>query len=276
MSDRTPADLLASALAADPSRPLVTFYDDATGERIELSAKVFANWVAKTANLLVDGLDAEPGDRVALALPPHWQTAVWLMACWSAGVVAVPVAATTEGSPRGEGGDLGTVRADIVAVAEELLPEVPADTGAREVVGLSLHSLGAPLSAAPPGVVDYAVEIRAYADDFVPYAEVDPDEPALIVMNATFSATDLVRRAREAAVTWQLDAQSRILVDLPLITLEGVLAALLAPLSANGSVIIQRNLDKVTLDRRLSLEHVTAVAGVPGWDPRTGPVRRLL
>ncbi|GAA2085030.1 TIGR03089 family protein [Actinomadura alba] len=253
-------------VAADPTRPLVTFYDDATGERIELSGRTFANWVAKTANLLVDGLDAEPGDRVALALPPHWQTAVWLMACWSAGVVAVPV----------EAAGLGDVDADVVVAAEALLPQVPAETGAREVVGLSLHSLGAPLAAAPAGVVDYAADIRTYGDDFVPYAVTNPNEPALVVSNTTFTAAELVDRGREMALTWQLDAGSRILTDLPFITLEGVLVTLLAPLTANSSVIILRNLDKAALDRRISLEHVTAVAGVPGWDPGTGPVRRLL
>ncbi|MBK3590271.1 TIGR03089 family protein, partial [Streptomyces sp. MBT57] len=72
-SDRTAADLLRSALAADPARPLVTFYDDATGERVELSVATFANWVAKTANLLQSDLAAEPGDRLALLLPAHWQ-----------------------------------------------------------------------------------------------------------------------------------------------------------------------------------------------------------
>ena len=34
----------------------------------------FANWVAKTANLLQGDLAAEPGDRLALLLPAHWQT----------------------------------------------------------------------------------------------------------------------------------------------------------------------------------------------------------
>ena len=87
-TDRTPADLLRSALAADPARPLVTFYDDATGERVELSVATFANWVAKTANYLQGDLAAEPGDRLALLLPAHWQTAVWLLACSSVGVVA--------------------------------------------------------------------------------------------------------------------------------------------------------------------------------------------
>ncbi|CAM5682143.1 acyl-CoA synthetase [Streptomyces badius] len=87
-SDRTLADLLRSALSADPARPLVTFYDDATGERVELSVATFANWVAKTANLLQGDLSAEPGDRLALLLPAHWQSAVWLLACSSVGVVA--------------------------------------------------------------------------------------------------------------------------------------------------------------------------------------------
>lgn len=87
-TDRTPADLLRSALAADPGRPLVTFYDDATGERVELSVATFANWVAKTANLLQGDLGAGPGDRVSVLLLTHWQTAVWLLACSSVGVVA--------------------------------------------------------------------------------------------------------------------------------------------------------------------------------------------
>src|ERR1700730_16678532 len=82
MRDTGPADLLRRVVAGDPARPLVTFYDDAAGERIELSAKTFDNWVAKTANLLVDGLDAEPGERVAIALPRHWQTCVWVFASW--------------------------------------------------------------------------------------------------------------------------------------------------------------------------------------------------
>jgi hypothetical protein len=279
MPDQTPADLLKTTLTADPARPLVTFYDDATGERIELSAKTFGNWVAKTANLLVDGLDAQPGERVALALPPHWQTAVWLFACWSTGLVVVPVPGTPAGSPEpeGRGGvDLAGVRADILVVGEELLPRLPAETDAREIVGLSLHAFGAPLKDCPPGVVDYASEVRSYGDDFVPYDPVDPDKPALDVTKATFTGAELMRRAREAAENWQLDARSRVLVDLPLITVDDLLAALLAPLSANGSVIIQRNLDKAMLDRRLSLEHVTAVAGVPGQVERTGSVRRLL
>ncbi len=84
----TPATLLAAVLAADPSGPLVTQYDDATGERIELSATTLDNWVAKTANLLQDG-GVESGARAAVLLPPHWQTAAILLGCWSAGLSLV-------------------------------------------------------------------------------------------------------------------------------------------------------------------------------------------
>lgn len=260
MPDRTPVDLLA---AADPSRPLVTFYDDASGERVELSGKTFGNWVAKTANLLVDGLDAEPGDRVLLALPAHWQTAVWLFACWSAGLVARPV--WPDVTP--------DIETDIAVVAEELLP-VP--VAARDVVGLSLHALGKPLADPPAGVVDYAVEVRSYGDHFVPYAPPGPDSTALDVANDTFTAAELVRLAGDAAREWGLDARTRVLVDMPYLTVNMLLAGLLAPLTANGSVIIQRNLNESALERRITLEHVTAVAGIAGWDERTAPVRRLL
>jgi uncharacterized protein (TIGR03089 family) len=282
MPETGPADLLRRVVAAEPSRPLVTFYDDAAGERIELSAKTFDNWVAKTANLLVDGLDAEPGERVALALPPHWQTAVWLFACWSAGLVVEPVAEPTE---PGDLAGMAANGAEIVVVAGAgLTVEAPA---ARDIVGLSLHAMGAPLQDCPPGVLDYAAEVRSYGDRFAPYSPIDPDAPMLVmadptaeidelnVTKATFSGSELVEQARESAQKWGLDAQSRVLVDMPFTTLQGLLAGLIAPIHAGGSVIICLNLDKAILNKRVSVEHVTAVAGVAGWDEPSVSVRRL-
>ena len=49
----------------------MTFYDDATGERVELSVATYANWVAKTSSLLVEELDLERGMRLLLDLPAH-------------------------------------------------------------------------------------------------------------------------------------------------------------------------------------------------------------
>ncbi|MFI0367197.1 TIGR03089 family protein [Actinomadura sp. 1N219] len=276
-ADVGPAELLRRRVADDPSSPLVTFYDDASGERVELSARTFDNWVAKTANFLVDGLAAEPGTRVVLVLPPHWQTAVWLMACWSAGLVAEPIdpESVRNGAPAEPSDTSGPY---ILAAAQEVLDVIAdgeAAGGAEEIVGLSLHALGGPLADCPPGVTDYAVEVRAYGDRFVPGPEVTPETPALNVTKATFSAAELVGRARDAAEKWDLDARDRLLVDMSFATLDGVLTGLLAPLASGASVIIQRNFDKAVLERRLTLEHVTVVAGPPGRNDPSGSPRRL-
>jgi uncharacterized protein (TIGR03089 family) len=212
--------------------------------------------VAKTANLLVDGLDAEPGDRVALDLPPHWQTAVWLFAAWSAGLHVVP---------RGSG-------EDILAVTEA---DLPADSTAREIVGLSLHALGMPLRQAYAGVVDYAAEVRSYGDQFVPYSPVDPDAPALTMTTLTLTGRELLAKAREAAAEWRLDEGSRVLAEVAFDSLRGLLAGLVAPLAARGSVIISLNLDKTLISRRISVEKVTAVAGAAGWNVPVGAVHRI-
>ena len=82
-------DLLAARLRSRPGDPLVTFYDDATGERTELSVATYANWVAKTASLLVDELGLDRGDRLLVDLPAHWLGPVFLGAAWSAGLEVV-------------------------------------------------------------------------------------------------------------------------------------------------------------------------------------------
>src|ERR1700692_5125321 len=80
-----------SAAVLDPlwptaaSKPRITYYDDAIGERIELSTVTFANWAAKTANLLRDELGASAGTRVAILLPAHWQTAAVVFGAWWVG-----------------------------------------------------------------------------------------------------------------------------------------------------------------------------------------------
>ncbi|OIJ90159.1 TIGR03089 family protein [Streptomyces colonosanans] len=247
-TDRTPADLLRSALAADPARPLVTFYDDATGERVELSVATFANWVAKTANLLQGDLAAEPGDRVALLLPAHWQTAVWLLACASVGVVA------------DIGGDAGA--ADLVVSGPDTLDAARACTGER--VALALRPLGGRFPQTPDGFADYAVEVPSQGDRFQPYAPVDPEEPALIVAGAAYTGAEVVERARADAPALGLTgAGSRLLSGLPYATWAGLSAGLYAPLATGGSVVLCRHLDRLDKDavaKRIESERVTATA----------------
>ena len=82
----TPGRLLEAALRKDGARPLLTWYDDASGERVELSVATAANWAAKTANHLVDELDLGPGDTIGLEPTSHWLSVVVLLGAWTAGV----------------------------------------------------------------------------------------------------------------------------------------------------------------------------------------------
>ncbi|MBC9958112.1 TIGR03089 family protein [Yimella sp. cx-51] len=81
-----PDQLLPRLTAADPTRPVITSYDDATGERVELSAKVISMWAAKAAHWLLDEMDIAPGDRVALDFPAaHWRSVYWALGVWAVG-----------------------------------------------------------------------------------------------------------------------------------------------------------------------------------------------
>ncbi|GAA2977614.1 TIGR03089 family protein [Streptomyces fulvorobeus] len=243
-SDRTPADLLRSALAADPARPLITFYDDATGERVELSVATFANWVAKTANLLQGDLAAEPGDRVALLLPAHWQSAVWLLACSSVGVVA-----DVQGDP---------ASADLVVTGPDTLDRARACRGER--VALALRPMGGRFPQVPEGFADYAVEVPGQGDRFAPFAPVDPDALALVVGEVELSGAQLVGRARQDAAGLGLDSGARLLSGRTYGTWDGLAAGLFAPLAAGASVVLCRHLgqlDEAGLAQRVESERVT-------------------
>jgi len=81
----TIGELLARELRRDGARPFLTWYDDATGDRVELSVATTANWAAKIANHLMDELDVQPGDDVTVDPALHWTTAVVLLGAWVAG-----------------------------------------------------------------------------------------------------------------------------------------------------------------------------------------------
>lgn len=244
-SAHTPADLLDSALAADPARPLLTYYDDATGERVELSVATFANWVAKTANLLQDELSAQPGDRLALLLPAHWQTAVWLLACASTGVVA----------------DVGgrAVGADLAVSGPDSLEEARACRGER--VALSLRPLGARFEQRPEGFTDYAAEVFGQGDRFTPYAPVDPDAPLLLLPDGEeLSGGQVTARAVTDAERAGWGPGARLLSLRPYDRWAGLSGGLFAPLAVGGSVVLCRHAERSepgALDKRRDDEQVT-------------------
>jgi uncharacterized protein (TIGR03089 family) len=230
--------LFRAAIAADPTRPLLTFYDDATGERTELSGTTLDNWVAKTANLLVDGCGLGPGDVAAISLPPHWQTAAVLLGAWSAGL-AVNYADTGPGPA-----EVGFTAADRLGEA----PEAPD----RFVLGLA--PMGLPLREVPAGFVDYVAEVRGHGDHFRPYAPVRDTDPAK--PDGTTHG-ELCRVAREAATAHGIGPADRVLIDAA--GAVDPLKWLLIPLAAGASIVLCANSDQATLDRRREAERITHV-----------------
>jgi uncharacterized protein (TIGR03089 family) len=247
----TPTSLLSEALARDPARPLLTFHDDATGERTELSVATFANWVAKTANLLRDDLDVEPGARARVELPLHWQAAVWLQACWTLGLAVVD--------------DPGRVELAVVPNAQDR-----ADAG--EVVSLGLGPMGLARPGSAPsyaGALDYDREVHGHGDRFAPTATPDPDVPALGLAGTSLTAGELA-----AAAVAGPRPDGALLVTEPFTTVPAVLAGLLVPLATGVTAVLVRHPDLTRLADRVARENVAAALGdtaglLPAWRPST-------
>jgi len=225
---------------APDAGPLITHYDDATGERIELSGVTTANWAAKAANLLRDECDVEPGTPVAVLLPAHWQTATVLLAAWWCGaeVVVEPGAAEWVLCDAG--------RIDLALAT--------APTGG--VVALSLDAFGKGVPGLPAGVVDFAPEVRLHGDEFV--SDEVPDTATAL---AGGTVAEVLADARARAAALGVDAGARVLSTLEWGTLDGVADGLLAVLAAGASLVQCRNADPAILDRRAAAEKATVRLG---------------
>ena len=229
------AAILDPMLRADPVGPRITYYDDATGERIELSAVTLANWAAKTGNLLRDELGAGPASRVAVLLPAHWQTAAVLFGVWWIGADVV----------------LDDSGADIALCTVDRLDEADA-TGASEVAVLSLDPFGRSVPDLPVGVTDYATAVRVHGDQIVP--EPQPG-PAL----AGRSVDEVLAACQKSATARGLTSGDRVLSTASWGGPDDVIAGLLAVLSIDGSLVQVANPDPATLPRKIETEKVTRV-----------------
>ena len=228
------AAILDPMLRADPVGPRITYYDDATGERIELSAVTLANWAAKTGNLLRDELGAGPASRVAVLLPAHWQTAAVLFGVWWIGADVL----------LGGGPDI-----DVALCTAERLDEADA-TGAAEVAVLSLDAFGRPAPDLPVGVTDYATAVRVHGDQIV--AEQHPG-PAL----AGRSVDQVLADCQNAAAARTLTPGDRVLSTASWETPDDLVDGLLSVLAVGGSLVLVANPDQAALPRRVQTEKVT-------------------
>jgi uncharacterized protein (TIGR03089 family) len=218
---------LTAATAADAGRLLYTYYDDATGERTDLSAATLSNWVAKTANLLTAGLGLGVGDVAVIRLPPHWQSAAVLLGCWSAGL-SVDLDGPGDGA--------------VAFVAEDSTDVGSAD----ETYALALAPLGLPFRAGPPaGMLDYVLEVRGHGDHFSPRTT-----------PATVALVDGTTHGQLAASARALPPGARVLVDGDQVP--DPVDWLVAPLLAGCSVVLCRHPDHARLPERLAAERAVA------------------
>ncbi len=226
----------------DPVGPRITYYDDATGERIEVSTVTLANWAAKTANLLRDELGAGPGSRVAVLLPAHWQTAAVLLGAWWIGAEVRWGARTDTAAPE----------ADLALCTAERIEEADAAVAAAmgEVVVLSLDPFGKPVPDLPVGVTDYATSVRVHGDQIVPETS-----PGAALNGRT--AADVLAAATASAAEQGLTEADRVLSTASWDTEDDLIRHFLAVLAAGASLVQVAHPDEAALARRREMEKVT-------------------
>ncbi len=220
-------------MAADPMGPRITYYDDATAERIELSTVTLANWAAKTGNLLRDELGAGPGSRVAVLLPAHWQTAAVLLGIWWIGAEVVM------------DGD-----AEVALCTADRLADADAAVGVGEIAVLSLDPFGKPVADLPVGLTDYATAVRVHGDQISPESRPGPALDGRTV-------ADVLAAAQSSAAAQGFTGDDRVMSTAGWATADELIANLLAVFAAGASLVQVANPDTAALDRRREMEKVT-------------------
>lgn len=168
------------------THPWLTWYS-LSGERVELSGRVFDNWVAKSANLLDEEFDLAPGNVVATDMPGHWKSAALALACWHLGAKVMCVAPGT---------DPGEVDLFITSSPQSL------NVGnSVEVLVVPLPSLAMSFDGVlPVGATDYASEVRSYADSYFP-SPIDTQAIALTTESTQLRFSELFAQGQAATGT---------------------------------------------------------------------------
>ncbi|NLA55960.1 MAG: TIGR03089 family protein [Corynebacterium humireducens] len=212
-------ELLAHLLRTDPSTPRLTVYNESTGARLDFSAVTLDNWAAKVGNMLLEELDLDPSSRIVIDLPVSWQAVA---------VVLGALAAEVEWGFDGEG--------DVVFTSPESFDSWTG-TGSDVVLvtddpfGRGVVESGGEL---PAGAVDFGPTVRFYGDDFYGPA------PSLLDIVVADGGPE-----RVLSTGWSTE--------------EGLVRAVLEPMSAGGSaVVVAGMVDAARLDEIAAAEKVTA------------------
>lgn len=163
-------ELLTQFRKTAPGSPRLTWYGTA-GDRIELSGKVFDNWVAKTANFLTEEFDFGPGSTLTVALPAHWKSLCIVLAALACGGTVSD----------GDGGAL------LASSDQERINSAAGPSLAVALGALALRWDG----ELPSGAQDYAAEVRMFADAFDRFEEPTESQTALALAGREYQYQDL-------------------------------------------------------------------------------------
>ncbi len=240
----TPAELLNAFRTQNPTSPRLSWYGP-DSERVELSGRVLENWIAKTANYLVDELDAAPGTLITLDLPLHWRSMVWLMAAWAVGATVITVSSPESTTPD------AFSQADIVATTDPAAANerIAAAKPAPLVVAVALPALQMRwMGELPPRTLDYSGDVRAHGDVF--FADESPQESDMAWQHdsTTTSYAELLAESAQAPQRVLLEVRNGW---------DAVVRNALKTWAAGGSVVLLDTAVDATEHLRSS-ENVTA------------------
>ncbi|MGH3651772.1 TIGR03089 family protein [Glutamicibacter sp.] len=180
--------------------PWLTWYS-VRGERIELSGRVFDNWVAKSANLLGEVFDLDEDSLVVLDLPAHWKSLV------------VALAALHHGATLVDAGHDDAQQASVWVTAQPNDERIPNSSEILAVNPAALAlSFGSDLG---PVAEDFNASVRTYGDQFYPSPV--PGDASAIATNgdAPVSLATLFNTEAKAQGTILVRSQQPVLALLP-------------------------------------------------------------
>lgn len=244
------ASVMPDWLTKPDGDPFVTYTDQISGERTELSVATMANWTAKTAN----HLQVEDAGFVHTDTDGHWVTVAVALAAWRLGAAVVVGSAVPPADA-----DVLTVAWEDRSGPDDLA--VGAGFGGRLSGGQSLRS--------------YVDEIMVEPD------EVDADDPdpmAVAVLMGTADLSASVPSLSDIANDLAVDGR-RTLLTAPIDSAAG-LVCLAGVLLGHGSMILGRGLWSETNDgmveRLIQQERIEAIAtSQPDVDKHLGQVIEL-
>ena len=236
MTENPVPTILSTLRTEQATSPALIWYGP-DSERVELSGRVLDNWVAKTSNFLIEELDAEPGTTLEFELPVHWKTLVWALAAWQTGCLVALSA--------GAGAGVRITAKDPRANARGEL-----------VVAVALPALAmAWPEPLPAGAVDYAAEVRSYADT---YAGPDSSDAAGNALAAGPGEDEVP--FSELIVPVAHNAGPQVLLAPAEAGLTKVLGAALGAWAAGGTVVLTGEGVEAS-EKTLAAERVTARLG---------------